>query len=139
MIIKTINDIDRFYDLLYSKGMQGPIDLNVFNPHNNFYSSDIGVYYVIKKKHIIFYYENGEPGKNGMIQLSKDYVITRIVCKKGEYKLVGEYIPNPFALIFLVCVSILFPIGILLGVLLMYLLAYSDFEEIRLFIDDICK
>lgn len=139
MIIKTIKDIDRFYDLLYSKGMQGPIDLTLLNPCNNFWSFEVGVYYVIKKKHIIFYYENGEPGKNGMIQPSKDYVIIRIFGKNGKYKLIGEYIPNPFAVVFLSCACIFFPVGILLGILLMYLLAYNGFEKVRTFIDDICQ
>lgn len=139
MIIRQIKDIDRFYENLHTIGMQGPIDLNPLNPCNNFYSWEVGIYYVIKKKHIIFYYENGRPGKNGMLQSSKNYAIARTVNKKDKCYLIGECLPYPFVLVCLLIEFIIFPIGFLIGLLLLYIFGYGDFKEILSFLDNICS
>ena len=119
--------------------MQGPIDLNPINPCNNFYSWEVGIYYVIKKKHIIFYYENGRPGKNGMLQSSKNYAIARTVNKKDKCYLIGECLPYPFVLVCLLIEFMIFPIGFLIGLLLLYIFGYGDFKEILSFLDNICS
>lgn len=139
MIIKKIADVDKFYDNLSNMGMQGPIDLNLLNPLKYFYMSETGVYYVIKKKRIILYCEDGIPDKNGGISSAKAYIVGKVVHRKGKAYFVGECIPEPWLIFITMPSCIFFPIGFILILCVTYLIFSSNYIELVRFIDKACK
>ena len=60
-----------------------------------------------------------------MLQSSKNYAIARTVNKKDKCYLIGECLPYPFVLVCLLIEFIIFPIGFLIGLLLLYIFGYG--------------
>lgn len=138
MIIKKIKNIDTFYENLHTVGMQCADNIKFFNPFNTFYSTELGVYYRIKGRFILLYYEDGTLGKNGLPTRYKAYMMGGLFGRKNVY-FCGINFAWPWSLVFLLAYGAPFIWGITIAVAVIWLTLYSEFKELIHFIDKITK